>query len=81
MDAKEARTEVSQEQARELLIGISYCLPDKVQNSEVQEILTGKESVSRTNSDGADKYRSELISISYCPSPDMTPSPVALGKP
>ncbi|OAY29756.1 uncharacterized protein LOC110602197 [Manihot esculenta] len=80
MDAKEVHSEVSEELTRETLIGISYLLPEKVQNSDVDEILNAEKSVSRTNSDGADKYRSELISISYCPSPDMMPSPV-IGKP
>ncbi|KDP39511.1 hypothetical protein JCGZ_05077 [Jatropha curcas] len=80
MDAKEGCKKVSQELARESLIGISYSLPEKIKNSDaVTEILTGEDRPME-NGNGADKYRSELISISYSQSPDTAISPGALEK-
>ncbi|XP_006368431.3 uncharacterized protein LOC18094194 isoform X1 [Populus trichocarpa] len=78
MDNKAACEEISQELARESLIGISYCLPDKVQNSEgVPQSVNDEEKLPVINGDGAEKYRSELISISDIQSPDTATSPVA----
>jgi hypothetical protein len=78
MDNKAACEEISQELARESLICISYCLPDKVQNSEgVPQSVNDEEKLPVINGDGAEKYRSELISISDIQSPDTATSPVA----
>ncbi|CAK7356180.1 unnamed protein product [Dovyalis caffra] len=79
MDNKAAGKEVSQELARESLIGISYCLPDKILNSEVvPQAVNGEEKLPVINGDEAEKYRSELISISYSQSTYPATSPVAL---
>ena len=82
MDNKVAACEeVSQELARESLISISYCLPDKVPNSEiVPQAVKVEEKLMVINGDGDEKYRSELISISYTQSPDTATSPVAWKK-
>jgi hypothetical protein len=79
MDNKAAACEkVSQELARESLIGISYCIPDKVPNSEiVPQAVNVKEKLPVMNGDGAEMYRSELISISYSQSTDTATSPEA----
>lgn len=78
MDNKAACEEISQELARESLIGLSYCLPDKVQNSEgVPQSVNDEEKLPVINGDEAEKYRSELISISDSQSPDTATSPVA----
>lgn len=79
MDNKAAACEeVSQELARESLIGISYCIADKVPNSEiVPQAVNVEEKLPGMNGDGAEKYRSELISISYSQSPDTATSPEA----
>ncbi|KAF9685510.1 hypothetical protein SADUNF_Sadunf03G0062100 [Salix dunnii] len=79
MDNKVAACEeVSQELARESLISISYCLPDKFPNSEiVPQAVKAEEKLMVINGDGDEKYRSELISIAYTQSPDTATSPVA----
>ncbi|EEF42450.1 conserved hypothetical protein [Ricinus communis] len=76
MDIKEACKQASQDLARESLIEISYSLPEKVQTPDVGEISVGED----MNNDGADRFRSELISISYSQSPDITLSPVSSEK-
>ncbi|KAK9266850.1 hypothetical protein L1049_027109 [Liquidambar formosana] len=73
---------VSQELAREKLISISYSLPDKVPSSldhkpENSNLPVG---FAVTNGDKADKYRTELISISNDQPPDFNTLPVALGN-
>ncbi|KAB1225054.1 hypothetical protein CJ030_MR1G027576 [Morella rubra] len=66
--------EVPDEVTRESLIAISYSLPDKVPTSELSsEKLNGESLVVDRNDE--EKYRSELISISY------TQSPVTGGVP
>ena len=81
MDNKAAREKISQELARESLIGISYCLPDKVHNSEVvPQSVNDEEKLPVINGDGAEKYRSELMSISDSQSPDTATSPVVSDK-
>ena len=70
---KEARDEVT----RESLIAISYSLPDQALASKLSpEKINGENLVEGIDSDGAEKYRSELISISYSESPDTKVLPV-----
>ncbi|GKU95720.1 hypothetical protein SLEP1_g9042 [Rubroshorea leprosula] len=78
MDTRPPCAKVSRELARELLIAISYCSPENVLNSGFQPENTNKTNgVSLANGDGAERYRSELISISYAESPDALTPPVA----
>nr|TKS10623.1 hypothetical protein D5086_0000081450 [Populus alba] len=58
MDNKAAACEeVSQELARESLIGISYCIPGKVPNSEiVPQAVNVEEKLPVMNGDGAEKF-------------------------
>ncbi|WCJ20672.1 hypothetical protein M5689_002890 [Euphorbia peplus] len=69
MDKKEESKEAAEDLARESLIGISNTLPDKVEKPDVDNGCVV------ADNDEADKYRSELISISYSQSGDIT-----LGK-
>ncbi|KAK3014186.1 hypothetical protein RJ639_008687 [Escallonia herrerae] len=71
MDIRACREELSLDLARELLIAISYSIPDKVLDcvsSERSNICNG---VAVTEVDGADDLRSKLISISHNQSPDI----------
>ncbi|KAE8684952.1 protein phosphatase 2C 29-like [Hibiscus syriacus] len=79
MDKRTPGNEGSEEVTRESLIAISYSLPDKVVASKLSSgNLIGEKQFERTGSDEAEKYRSELISISYSQSPDDKglPSPL-----
>ncbi|KAK5770147.1 hypothetical protein PVK06_046297 [Gossypium arboreum] len=60
------------EVTRESLIAISYSLPDKVvAASKLSSDNSNREKLfERKGSDGDEKYRSELISISYSQSPE-----------
>lgn len=71
------------EVTRESLIAISYSLPDKVAAaSQFSSDNSNREKlVERKGSDGDDKYRSELISISYSRSPEGKGSPSTLNLP
>ncbi|KAJ8633779.1 hypothetical protein MRB53_027115 [Persea americana] len=71
MDTISPTSVVSQELARELLMAISEAIPDNVlaskllpENSDNVNVIELKERKA------AEKYRSELISISYIESPD-----------
>ena len=71
MDKTAPGNEVPEEVTRESLISISYSLPEKVPNSKPSSDKENGESlVGGVDSDGEDKYRSELISISYTQSPE-----------
>lgn len=70
---KEALNEVT----RESLIAISYSEPDKTRTSDK---LNGETLVKAIDSDGEEKFRSELISISYTPSSEFGGLPVANGE-
>ncbi|XVE90835.1 hypothetical protein DITRI_Ditri20bG0108000 [Diplodiscus trichospermus] len=71
MDNKTPDKEVAEEVTRESLIAISYPVPDKGVASKLSsENLNGEKLVEGIDSNGAEKYRSALISISYTPSPD-----------
>ncbi|MFQ6662152.1 hypothetical protein Gotur_030057 [Gossypium turneri] len=68
-----------QELARELLIAISYSVPDTDPNSDhALKIIDGANGAVAAI-DKAEKYRSELISISDT-SPDAQVPPVVLGN-
>lgn len=75
MDIEVPSRPISKELARELLISISYSVPEAAKRSE---LLSGSSNCSNgavlSNGDWAEKYRSELISISYVQSPDMIKS-------
>ncbi|CDP12984.1 unnamed protein product [Coffea canephora] len=71
MDPSALEKEASLEVARESLIAISYSVPDTILSSVVVETLNTGHQVVATNSDGADKFRSKLISISDLRSPDI----------
>lgn len=74
--------DISQDEARESLIAISYTSPEEVEesltSSDVKPIAatTTNGVVTKRNSEDAEKLRSELISISYDESPSPSPSPV-----
>lgn len=73
--------DISQEEARESLIAISYTSPEEEQesitSSDVKPVVTTTTNgvVTKRNSEDAEKLRSELISISYDESPSPSPSP------
>ncbi|PON56719.1 hypothetical protein PanWU01x14_179370 [Parasponia andersonii] len=79
MDKTAPRKEVPEEVTRESLISISYSLPEKVVTSKPStDKVNGGSLIGGVDSDGEDKFRSELISISYTQSPDVGGLPVAL---
>lgn len=70
---------VSEELARELLMGISCSLPQKLLNLDnVPENFDRVDCIPVGNGDGDEKYRSDLISISYIQSPDVNIVLIAL---
>jgi len=71
MDSKSASKKVPEELARELLIAISDSLPDKILDSDIVPESEDADGFGRPNVDWDDKFRSELISISYVESPDV----------
>ncbi|MBA0651446.1 hypothetical protein Goklo_018770 [Gossypium klotzschianum] len=79
MDSKVPSEKFTQELARELLIAISYSVPDTDPNSDhALKIIDGANGAVAAI-DKAEKYRSELISISDT-SPDAQVPPVVLGN-
>ncbi|XAR63320.1 hypothetical protein NMG60_11023217 [Bertholletia excelsa] len=81
MDKKEPGKDASEDVTRESLIAISYRLPEKdlapgisPGNFNTESLVEGKDG------DGAEKYRSKLISISYLESPDAKTLPVSPGE-
>ncbi|KAK3195299.1 hypothetical protein Dsin_026609 [Dipteronia sinensis] len=81
MDKSTLGNEAREEVTRESLIAISYSVPDKALASKLSpEKLNGENQVEENDSDGAEKYRSELISISYSQSPDTKVLPVTRGE-
>ncbi|KAF5731585.1 hypothetical protein HS088_TW18G00265 [Tripterygium wilfordii] len=80
MDNTAIGKETSEEVTRESLIAISYALPDKTLASQCSlEKLNGEELVNGIDHDGAEKYRSELMSISS-ESHEAKGLPVASGE-
>ncbi|TXG62435.1 hypothetical protein EZV62_009429 [Acer yangbiense] len=81
MDKSTLGNEAPAEVTREALIAISYPGPDKALASKLlPEKLNGENQIEVNDSDGAEKYRSELISISYSPSPETKVLPVTRGE-
>ncbi|GFZ02882.1 hypothetical protein Acr_15g0014900 [Actinidia rufa] len=81
MDMKEPGKEASEDLTRESLIAISYRLPEKDLARDVSpENLSTVSPVDGINSDGAENYRSKLISISYSESPDIKNLPASPGE-
>ena len=81
MDINPQSKEVSLDLARELLIAISQSLPENLVNSKAgKELSNGHDfsAVANGHGDEAEELRSELISISYAPSPDKFVPP-AMG--
>ncbi|KAK4738442.1 hypothetical protein R3W88_002139 [Solanum pinnatisectum] len=76
MDKKESGKEISEEVTRESLIAISYSEPEIDPSIEsVPENSNYENVVKSLNDIKDDKYRSELISISYAESPDTEVQP------
>lgn len=75
MDKTVPGNEVPEELARESLIAIAYSLPENPNSKISSETLNG-ENIGGVDSNREEKYRSELISISYTQSPDSGSQPV-----
>ncbi|KAG5627172.1 hypothetical protein H5410_012390 [Solanum commersonii] len=76
MDKKESGKEISEEVTRESLIAISYSEPEIDPSIESVPENSNRENVVKSLNDiRDDKYRSELISISYAESPDTEVQP------
>lgn len=71
MDSKSPSNKASEELSRELLIAISDSLPDKILDSDFVPESKDTDGFARPKGDWHDKFRSELISISYVESPDV----------
>ncbi|GFY92071.1 hypothetical protein Acr_08g0004670 [Actinidia rufa] len=81
MDMKEPGKEASEDLTRESLIAISYRLPEKDPAVDVSpKNLSPVSPIDGINGDGAESYRSMLISISYSESPDIKNLPVSPGE-
>ncbi|KAI3731965.1 hypothetical protein L1987_63159 [Smallanthus sonchifolius] len=74
MAKREVESDVSVDLTRESLIALSYSLPD-TDFSSPELPKSVKNVTEAVNNDGKDKFRSELISISYAESPDTKDSP------
>uniref|UniRef100_A0A2N9IZZ1 Uncharacterized protein n=1 Tax=Fagus sylvatica TaxID=28930 RepID=A0A2N9IZZ1_FAGSY len=81
MDKTVPGKEAPEEVTRESLIAISYPVPDKVPtsklSSEKSEKLNSENLVEAIDSNGEEKCRSELISISYTQSSETGGLPVS----
>ncbi|KAJ0051983.1 hypothetical protein Pint_00013 [Pistacia integerrima] len=73
---KEAREEIT----REALITISYTVPDKTVASKLSSESVNGEKLGNGDYDEAEKFRSQLIAISYSESPDIKGQPDTLGE-
>lgn len=81
MDKARLGNGAPEEVTRESLIAISYPEPEKILTSNLPSgKLNGGALVKTTVSDGEDKFRSELISISYTQSPEVGGLPVNHGR-
>lgn len=71
MDKPVPGKEACEEVTRELLIAISYTLPDNTSASKLPSEIPNGETPAKvsTDYDGAEKYRAELIAISNSESP------------
>ncbi|XWS65733.1 hypothetical protein CRYUN_Cryun05aG0138700 [Craigia yunnanensis] len=80
MDNKTPGKDGAEAVTRESLIAISYSVPDKADASKLSsDNLNGEKLVEGIDSDGAEKYRSALISISCSQSPDSKGLPSTLN--
>ncbi|KAF3447583.1 hypothetical protein FNV43_RR12770 [Rhamnella rubrinervis] len=80
MDKEALGKEVAEEVTRESLIAISYCEPDNFYASKSSsEKVNGESLIRGIDGDAEDKFRSELISISYTQSPDIKVLPVGVA--
>ena len=79
MDSKVPSDKDTQELARELLIAISYSVPDTDLNHASKNV-DGANGAAVAKADEAEKYRTELISISDTESPDAQVPPIVLGN-
>ncbi|ONI22142.1 hypothetical protein PRUPE_2G109900 [Prunus persica] len=91
MDKARLGNGAPEEVTRESLIAISYPEPEKIITSNLSSgklnggklnggKLNGEALVKTIVSDGEDKFRSELISISYTQSPEVGSLPVNHGR-
>ncbi|OIT39498.1 hypothetical protein A4A49_15662 [Nicotiana attenuata] len=81
MDKKASGKEISEEVTRESLIAISYSEPEKDLSIESEPENSNRENVVKSiNEDEDNKYRSELISISYEEPPDTEVEQVSPGE-
>lgn len=71
MDSKSPVDKATKEVARELLIAISNSSPDKIVELNCGSEVKKADGVAVANGDVHDRFRSELISISYAESPDV----------
>ncbi|KAL0429389.1 UNVERIFIED_CONTAM: hypothetical protein Sradi_0564900 [Sesamum radiatum] len=82
MDKKEPGKDTAEDVTRESLIAISNRVPDKDLTAEKSPKNTdGQKVIEPLDSDGDEKYRSKLISISDSSSPDVKVQPVLPGQP
>ncbi|KAL2234299.1 UNVERIFIED_CONTAM: hypothetical protein Sindi_1162100, partial [Sesamum indicum] len=82
MDKKEPGKDTAEDATRESLIAISNRVPDKDLTAETSpKNRDGEKVIEPLDSDGDEKYRSKLISISDSSSPDVKVQPVLPGKP
>lgn len=78
MDTISPTTVVPHELARELLMAISEAIPDNVPASKLLPENSASVNVIDLNeSEGAEKFRSKLISISYTESPEGQTTPTS----
>ncbi|KAM1140167.1 hypothetical protein ACFX19_040965 [Malus domestica] len=77
MDKAGLGKEAPEEVTRESLIAISYSLPEKNLTSKLSSGELNGEAI---DTDGEEKFRSELISISYTQSPEVGGLPVTMGE-
>lgn len=81
MDKKEVGNEMSEELTRESLIAISFSVPDNYHSPSLLPNKPSSDFVGEgINGDGAENYRSKLISISNKQSPDIKAQPVSPGE-
>ncbi|CAH1416177.1 unnamed protein product [Lactuca virosa] len=82
MAKREFGSDVSEDLTRESLIALSYTLPDT--NLSSTDVTKSSKSVKNVeeavNSDEREKFRADLISISYAESPDTKDLPVSIEK-
>ncbi|WOL17447.1 hypothetical protein Cni_G26239 [Canna indica] len=73
MDNISSKKDISLELVRESLISISQCRPDLIVASHGLPVAKSAAAAGENDSSGAEKYRSELISISYMQPTDVKP--------